>query len=159
MSEQACMHRKGVKTMARLKEAEAIKMMEQAKTGEDMVRSWATQISAADMESLLEHWKLWIDKKPDIIESYAHRPLKEMMARDILDCKTRELLFIALFLAWESVGGVVEHCQKAKAAGAMQEEIMEVAAVVSLANQMRRALETSAMLSEGLSKATTLATR
>ena len=145
--------------MTRPEEVETVNIMEQAKTGEDMVRSWAAQIPVADEESLLGYWKHWIDKKPDIIESYAHRPLKEMVARGILDRKTRELIFVALFLAWESVGGVVEHCQKAKAAGAMQEEIMEVAAVVSLANQMRRALETCAILSEGLSKATTITTR
>ncbi|MFC1929691.1 carboxymuconolactone decarboxylase family protein [Chloroflexota bacterium] len=116
--------------MARPEEAKAVKAFKDAKTAEEMVRSWASQSPGRDIEPVVQACRYFIDKRPDLIERYAHRGLQEIMDRGTLDRKTRELVFIAILLQMESELGLVAHVANAKAAGATEEEICEVAAIV-----------------------------
>ncbi len=116
--------------MARPEEAKAVQAFKDAKAGEEMVRSWGAQSPGREMDSLVDVYRLFIDNRPDIIETWAHRPLQEIMDRGILDRKTRELCFLAILLAWQRHYGVIAHVANAKAAGVTDEEILEVAALV-----------------------------
>ena len=111
--------------MARPEEAKAVQAFKEAKTGEEMVRSWGAQSPGREMDSLVDVYRLFIDNRPDIIETWAHRPLQEIMDRGILDRKTRELCFLAILLAWQRHYGVIAHVANAKAAGVTDEEILE----------------------------------
>lgn len=118
--------------MARAEEARAVKVMKEAKTGEQKLRSWASQRpggSMEAMEALIKRLKLWIDHKPEMIDAFLHRPLWEIMDRGVLDRKTRELIFLARFFVEFAPSGVIEHWQDAKAGGVTEEEVMEVAAM------------------------------
>ncbi|MFC1929948.1 hypothetical protein ACFLW6_03705 [Chloroflexota bacterium] len=77
--------------MARPEEVKAVEAFKRAKTGEEMVMSWAYQSPGRNIEPVVEAFRLLIDRRPDIIETWSHRPLQDIMDRGILDRKTRSL--------------------------------------------------------------------
>jgi len=139
--------------MARPEEVKAVKAFKDAKTGEEMVRSWASQTPGRNMDGLVEAYKLFSERRPDIIETWAHRPLQEIMDRGTLDRKTRELCLIAILLTMESELGVAAHVQNAKAGGVTEEEMLEVAALVCYEWGKRGSLRTCRCLTEGFNRA------
>jgi len=134
--------------MARKEEAKAVKAFKDAKTGEEMVRSWASQTPGRNVDALVEQYRVFIDKRPDLIE-IAHRQLQNVMDRGILDRKTRELCLIAILLTLEWEPGVVAHIANAKAGGVTEEEILEVAALVCYEATKHASITTSKALKAG----------
>lgn len=113
--------------MARPEEARAVKAFRDAKTGKEKVYSWGSQSPGRDMEGLYQVLKLFADKAPWLIDTYAHDPLADIMDRGVLDRRTRELVFIGMMLMVKDHGGVTAHVANGLAAGLSEEEIIAVA--------------------------------
>ena len=69
----------------------------------------------------------WGDNKVEMLHTYAQNPLTQLLDRGILDPKTRYLLLVGLYMMNDHWDGVLPQACNAKAAGATDEEIMEVA--------------------------------
>ena len=113
--------------MARPEDVEVAKAMKEAKTAQDMVLSWATQRPGASMERALDSLRLYLEKKPEMIETFAHNQLSQVIDRGILDGRTRTLVILGIYMALRHWHGISPQCCNAKAAGCTDEEIMEVA--------------------------------
>jgi alkylhydroperoxidase/carboxymuconolactone decarboxylase family protein YurZ len=118
---------KGIAKMARPDEIEVAKQMKAAKTAEEMVRSWTAQAPGRDKKEATDSLRLYMDKKPEMIATFAHNQLTQVSERGILDRKTRYLITIGIYMALRHWHGLLPQCSNAKAAGATNEEIMEVA--------------------------------
>jgi alkylhydroperoxidase/carboxymuconolactone decarboxylase family protein YurZ len=108
-------------------DAEVLKAMKAAKTGEEMVLSWMSQAPGRDKKKDLESLRLFIEKKPEMIQAYAHNQLTQITDRGILDRKTRYLVIIGIYISQRHWRGLLPQCCNARAAGATDEEILEVA--------------------------------
>jgi len=113
--------------MARAEEVRAVKAFRDAKTGKEKVYAWGSQSPGRDMEGLYQVMKLFADKAPWLIDTYAHDPLADIMDRGVLDRRTRELVFIGMMLMVKDQGGVTAHVANGLAAGLSEEEIIAVA--------------------------------
>ena len=113
--------------MARKEESQAVKAFRDAKTGKEKVYSWGSQTPGRDMEGLYQALKLFADKAPWLIDTYAHDPLADIMDRGVLDRKTRELVLIGMMLVMREPGGVIAHVANGLAAGLSEVEIIAVA--------------------------------
>ena len=113
--------------MARPEEAKVVKAMKEAETAKDMVMSWATQRPGASMEGALNGLRLYLEKKPEMVHTFAHNQLTQVVDRGILDPKTRYLVILGIYMAHRHWRGLMPQCCNAKAAGCTDEEIMEVA--------------------------------
>ena len=113
--------------MAKPDEKHIVKAMKEAKTARDMVMSWITQAPERDAKGVGKSLRLWVERKPEMIETFAHNQLTQVIDRGILDKKTRYLVILGIYMALRHWGGIVPQCCNAKAAGATDEEIMEVA--------------------------------
>ena len=113
--------------MARTEDINVAKAMKEAKTARDMVLSWGSQRPGASMERTLDVLKLYIERKPEMIHTFAHNQLTQTVDRGILDKKTRHLVVIGVYMALRHWQGLMAQCCNAKAAGCTDEEIMEVA--------------------------------
>lgn len=113
--------------MARAGETQVAKAMKEAKTARDMVLSWGTQRPGASMERTLNSLRLYIERKPEMVATFAHNQLTQILERGILDKKTRHLVIIGIYMALRHWQGMNAQCCNAKAAGCTDEELMEVA--------------------------------
>jgi len=113
--------------MARKEEAQAVKAFREARTPREKVFSWGSQTPGRDMEGLYQALKLFAEKAPWLIDTYAHNPLADIMDRGVLDRKTRELVLIGMMLVMKESAGVVAHVANGLAAGLTEEEIIAVA--------------------------------
>ena len=116
--------------MARPEESKAVKAFRAAKTGEEMIRSWASQTPGRNVDDLVKRLAYVSEKRPDLIKHYCQDPLADLMDRGILDRKTREMVMIAILMERKDDGGVAAHVQNALAGGVTEEELQEVAACV-----------------------------
>jgi alkylhydroperoxidase/carboxymuconolactone decarboxylase family protein YurZ len=113
--------------MAKGKYKNAVKAMKEAKTPLEMIHSWTTQGEGKTPERDLNHFKFWAERKPEMIETFAHNILWKGIDRGILDAKTRTLATLATSMAIGSLEGVIAQTANAKGAGATEDEIMEIA--------------------------------
>ena len=113
--------------MARMEESQAVKAFRDAKTGKEKVYSWGSQTPGRDMGGLYQVLKLFADKAPWLIDTYAHNPLADLMDRGVLDRKTREMILIGMMLVMREPAGVIAHVANGLAAGLTEEEIIAVA--------------------------------
>ena len=120
--------------MATIKKTETTKTLKAAKTAEEMVESWALLMPGGDKNTVREVieqnkdiFRPYIDKAPYMIEEFAQKPLYNMLDRGVFDPKTRELIFVAIQMALQRIGGLIFHIQAAICNGATEEEIMEIA--------------------------------
>jgi len=113
--------------MAKGKYVEVVKAMKNAKTAKEMIMSWATQGDGKKSDHDLELFGFWAERKPEMIEVFAHNILWRGIDNDVLDPKTRTLCTLAIAMAMGSMGGVLAQTANAKGAGATEEEIMQVA--------------------------------
>lgn len=140
--------------MARPEETDIVQAMKEAKTARDMVKSWGTQAPGRDIERSLKVFKLWIERKPEMMEVFAQNPLWRYIDHGILDPKARELVILGIIMAMGSTEGVVARVANAKGAGCTEEEMMEVAYLVCY-QAGKSMLGTSATMLEEAFRATT----
>ena len=119
--------------MVRKGEEKVLKAMKEAKTGEEMVRSWLTQRPGFEWPAGTDPLTLYTKRKPEMVYTYAHNQLTQMVERGILEPKTRYLIILGCYMIAEHWRGVPWQVCNAKAAGATEEEIMEVAHIVCYA--------------------------
>jgi alkylhydroperoxidase/carboxymuconolactone decarboxylase family protein YurZ len=113
--------------MARPEEAKAVQAFRDAKTPKEMVYSWAAQSPGRSVDKMWESIAPYAEKAPWMVEQYAHRGLRDLMDRGVLDRKTRELVFIGMLMVMKEPQGVAAHIANAKAAGVTEKEILAVA--------------------------------
>ena len=119
--------------MARPDEVKAVKAFRSAKTGEEIIRSWAYHTPGRKVDALVDLMKVYSDDPKigfPLLKRYAQDPLADIMDRGIFDRKTRELIMIGILMTMDDSIGVSAHVQNALAAGATKEEFMEVCALV-----------------------------
>jgi alkylhydroperoxidase/carboxymuconolactone decarboxylase family protein YurZ len=124
-----------------------LKAFKDAKTAEEMVKSWDAQrpgFEAPPAKAL----RVWIERKPEIIEDFAHVQLIRMLDKGILDPKTRALIKVALCIWDDHWFGILPEACSAKAAGATEEELMEVAYLVCAARCKMKMTRTSGPMTD-----------
>jgi len=96
-------------------------------TAKNIINSWGAQRPGASLEGTFNSLRLFAERKPEMIHTFAGNQLAQVVERGILDKKTRPLVTLGVYMAqrhWDGIGAQV--CN-ARAAGATDEEIMEVA--------------------------------
>ena len=116
----------------RPEEKKVVKAMKEAKTAQEMISSWFTQRPGYE-GSPGAGFDFFIKRKPEMIPTFAHNSLTQIVERGILDPKTRYLCIIGCYLMANHWDGLPAQCSNAKAAGATDEEILEVAFIVCYA--------------------------
>ncbi len=119
--------------MARAEEARVLKAMKEAKTAKEMRNSWHVQRPGFHDPEGPSPLDLYTERKQEMISTFAHSALTQLVERDILDAKTRYLVIIGCYMMIGEWGGLLQQCCNAKAAGATEEEIMEVAFIADYA--------------------------
>lgn len=132
--------------MVRPQEVEVLKAMKKAKTGEEMTRSWTAQRPGYDSPPEDPSIALYKKRKPEMISTFAHNQLTQMLERGILDPKTRYLVILACYMMADHWDGMFPQCCNAKAAGATDEEIMEVAFLACYAMGKSKMVDTGLAL-------------
>jgi alkylhydroperoxidase/carboxymuconolactone decarboxylase family protein YurZ len=135
--------------MARPEDADIVKAMKNAKTPQEIVLSWATQANGKSVEKEMRIFDLWVQRKPEMLETFAKNVLTPVIDRGILDAKTRTIVNLAINLTAGSKEGVFSQVANAKGAGWTEEEMMEVAYLVCYLSAKGK----MAMASEALSEA------
>ena len=114
--------------MPRPEEVDVVAAMKAAKTGEEILASWAMQrpgyVPGQGGDPTLD---FWVHNKVEMLHTFAQNQLTQLLDRGILDPKTRYLLLVGLYMMTNHWDGVLPQACNAKAAGASDEEIMEVA--------------------------------
>lgn len=134
--------------MARPEYETVAKAMREAKTGDEMTRAWfglRPRADGAPAEIAGSALDFYSKAKPEMMAN-ANRLYTEIIDRGILDPKTMFLVIIACYMMNEHWEGVLPQCCNARAAGASEEEIMEVAAVMAYAKVKMNAVDTAAAL-------------
>ena len=136
--------------MVRPEEAKVLKGMKEAKTAEEMVKSWSAQRGDPNptSKSKAPFMDLYVRRKPEMISSYAHNQIMQVVERGILDPKTRYLVILGCYMMNEHWHGLLPQSCNAKAAGATEEEIMEVAFLACYAAGKSKNVNTCEALSE-----------
>ena len=105
-----------------------IKMMKEAKTGDEMIDSWRGPGAPPTTGPEKEVFRPYIDRRPEMIETFIQRPMIEMAEREIFDPKTRALINLAILIALPGApAGIILHTGMALRFGCTEEEVMEVA--------------------------------
>jgi alkylhydroperoxidase/carboxymuconolactone decarboxylase family protein YurZ len=114
--------------MPRPEEVEVVAAMKAAKTGQEILASWAKQrpgyVPGGAGDPSLD---IWVERRPDMLHTFAQNQLSGLLDRGILDPKTRYLLLVGLYMMNDHYDGVLPQACNAKAHGATEEELMEVA--------------------------------
>ena len=107
--------------------AEATKKMAAAKTGKEILDSWAAlnPTGTEIPQGTWEQFGIFAEKAPQILDFYCHRPLAWAMENGVLDAKTRELILVALCTVREEGQGLVFHVPAALGVGCTEEEVLE----------------------------------
>ena len=134
--------------MVRKGEEEILEAMKGAKTASEMVDSWLTQRPGYSWPPGTDPLELYIKRKPEMVYTYAHNQLTQMVERGILEPKTRYLVILGCYMAAEHWKGVLHQVCNAKAAGVTEEEIMEVAHIVCYAAGKAKLSVTSTVLKD-----------
>ena len=83
-----------------------------------------------------------------MVSTFAHNALTQLVDHGILDPKTRYLIILASYMMQEHWEGMLPQCCNAKACGATEEEIMEVAFIACYAAAKAKNVDTSLALSK-----------
>lgn len=117
--------------MVRAEEVQVLKAMKAARTGNEMRKSWHAQRPGYHDPPEKSNLDLYSERKPEMIHTFAHNALTQLVERGILDPKTRYLVIAGCYMMIGEWGGLLQQCCNAKAAGATDEEIMEVAFIAN----------------------------
>ena len=135
--------------MPRPEYKKVLKAMKEAKTGEQMTKSWGTQRPGYEPSGRGGGaLGLYIKRKPEMIRTHAHNALTQMVEREILEPKTRYLVIIGCYMIENHWTGLLAQCCNAKAAGATEEEIMEVAHLACYAVSKAKLVDSSIALKQ-----------
>lgn len=127
--------------------------MAEAKTGAEMLDSWQELVGNGDIEDIKEVFRIYADKMPDTLKHFTNQPLVESLERGVFDPKTRELVLLAMLAGMQCGPGVVFHIQGAIAAGATEEEIMEIMFLSAYEHAKVQAASLGQSITEGLRRA------
>jgi alkylhydroperoxidase/carboxymuconolactone decarboxylase family protein YurZ len=126
-------------------EGKIAKAMKEAKTAAEMYASWGNQRPGFTPPPVNE-LELYITRKPEMVEIFAHKALTHLLDRGVLDPKTRYLVILACYMMADHWEGMLPQCCNAKACGATDEEIMEIAFIACYASAKAKNVDTSLAL-------------
>ena len=132
-----------------------IKVMEafrNGKKGADIIRAWVAGTPGGKVDHIETALDRMLKKRPDLLYYYANEPYAAFIERGILDRKTRELIMLGVLMTLEDALGVDLHVSMGIGAGATEEEMWEVAAIV-VYEKTKKAVASHVMLSMGLDTA------
>ena len=132
--------------MPRPEEAEVVEAMKAAVTGEDVLAAWAKQRPGYGKPPDDPSLQFWVDNRPDMLHMYANNQLTALLDKGVLDPKTRYLLLMGLYMMSGHWDGVLPQACNAKAAGASDEELLEVAYCVCYSAGKAKLQESGACL-------------
>ena len=134
--------------MVRPEEVKVLKAMKEAKTAAEMRESWHTQRPGFKSRTSRVALDFYTKRKPEMIFTFAHNQLTQLVERGILDPKTRYLVIAGCYMMGGQWSGLLQQCCNSKAAGATEEEIMEVAFIAGYAVSKHMLVDTSEALGE-----------
>jgi alkylhydroperoxidase/carboxymuconolactone decarboxylase family protein YurZ len=134
--------------MARPEDVEIVRVMKNAKTPQEMILSWAAQSDGKNVDADFKYFRLFIERKPEMIETFAQNILWRVLDRGILDAKTRSMINLSIALATGNEEGVIAQCANAKGAGWTEEEIMEASYLVCYQSAKGKMVAACGMLSK-----------
>jgi alkylhydroperoxidase/carboxymuconolactone decarboxylase family protein YurZ len=137
----------------RPEEKKVLKAMKEAKTAEEMIASWFVQRPGYEGSSAAG-FDFFLKRKPEMISTFAHNQLTQLVERGILDPKTRYLCILGCYIMANHWDGLMAQCSNARAAGATDEEIMEVAFIACYAAGKAKNADTSNALGKVLDSPT-----
>lgn len=138
--------------MARPEYEAVVRAMKQATNGQEAMSAWFGLRPSGDASAPPpgpSSLSFYAEQKPEMIAN-ANRLYTEILDRGILDPKTLFLVIISCYMMNEHWEGVLPQCCNAKAAGASDAEIMEVAAVMAYAKVKMNAVDTAVALQKAL---------
>jgi alkylhydroperoxidase/carboxymuconolactone decarboxylase family protein YurZ len=138
---------KGEVKMAKYGEEKIVEGMKKAKTAAEMYKSWGAQRPGFVPPQVCE-LGLYIEKKPEMVFTFAHNALTQLLDHGILEPKTRYLIILACYIMEKHWEGILPQCCNAKACGATEEEIMEVAFITCYAVAKAKNVDTSLALAK-----------
>jgi len=139
--------------MVRPEETKILEALKAAKTGREKLMSFGAQSPGRDLDRLYKLFGLYADKKPEMIDVFAHTPFTQVVERGILDRKTRLLVLLGIIMGMQVKEGIVSQCENAKAGGCTEEEIMEVAFLAAYQAAKGSLVFSAQALAEGFEKA------
>lgn len=134
--------------MARLEEEHIAAAMKAAKTGKEVTGSWLLQRPGYEPKKGPSPFALWAERNPEMIHLLAHNHLTYLLDKGVLDPKTRYLVIVACYIMEGHWEGLPVQCSNARAAGATEEEIMEVALITGYAVSKAKLVDTSHALKD-----------
>jgi alkylhydroperoxidase/carboxymuconolactone decarboxylase family protein YurZ len=143
----------------RPEEVKVVKAFKAAKTAKEMTDAWWTQRPGSFPPPGSSPISYWEKRKPEMVFTYAHNQLTQLIERGILDPKTRYLVIIGCYMMEKHWRGVLQQVCNAKAAGASDEEIMEVAFICAYANSKSKMVETAECMRDVLESPSFKATK
>lgn len=130
----------------RPEEVKVLEAMKAARTGSEMRQSWHAQRPGYKDPPGKSSLDLYTERNPEMIRTFAHNALTQMVEHGILDPKTRYLVITGCYMMAGDWGGLLQQCCNAKAAGATDEEIMEVAFIADYSVSKHMLVSTSMAL-------------
>jgi len=134
--------------MTRPDEMKVVKAMKEAKTAREKILSWGTQRPETGMDRALHVLRAYVDRKPEMIETFAHNQLTQTTERGILDKKTRYLVLLGIYMSLRHWQGINAQCCNARTAGCSEEEILEVAFLANYGASKMMLVESSMALAD-----------
>jgi len=135
-------------------ESHKLKVMKEAKTGLDMIKSWYEPMAPGEPSGLdprrVAEPPLFAAKKPEMISTFGHNLYVQLMERGILDPKTRCFAMIACYLTNGHYLAVGHWAVIAKQFGATEEELLELAFAVNYANSKSKMIDTQEAMQTAL---------
>jgi len=100
------------------------------------------------MDRALHALRAYVDRKPEMIETFAHNQLTQTTERGILDKKTRYLVLLGIYMSLRHWQGINAQCCNARTAGCSEEEILEVAFLANYGASKMMLVESSMALAD-----------
>jgi hypothetical protein len=76
--------------------------MKDAKTGQEMLDAWQELVGDGDIEDIKKVFQVYVDKMPDILKDFSHRPLLASSERGVSILKPRVWCCWGCWLPWEA---------------------------------------------------------
>jgi alkylhydroperoxidase/carboxymuconolactone decarboxylase family protein YurZ len=78
------------------------------------------------MEQPLNPWEVFVKERPEVVKAYQEM-MKQINKDNVLDKKTKELIFVGIYSTIREAGALRHHMKEALKAGATKKEVQAAA--------------------------------
>ena len=128
-----------------------LKKMKDAKTPQEKIRSWGMNFKGEQNETEASDYEknsIFAKMIPDMISDFGSNPHIHMMERGDLHPKIKALLHIAIYCINGHYNAITHWAVSAKQWGATDKEILESAAVATIANAKSKMVDTDIVMTK-----------